>query len=114
MASYNTTKFKEITDTSEFWTGHEDVMVKDQTPEQMAAEVAEVEALNKEIDALDKQRVELDGKRDRKFTTLRELNARVRKAVVAAYGSDAPELRSLGLIPASERKPRTRKPRNPT
>lgn len=111
MANFQAAKFGKIVGTSEFWTKHPDMEVKDLTPEQMAAAVAEVAGYNTQIDELEKQKKELDAKRDATYAVLLEINTRVRKAAVGYLGTDSTELRALGLKPKSEHKTPVRKPK---
>ncbi|MBI5482732.1 MAG: hypothetical protein HY906_28010 [Deltaproteobacteria bacterium] len=112
MANFNAREFADIKKTAAFWSDQSDVTVKGKKPADLEAQVDAIEELNQDIDKLDTERKQLDGRRDRAFTDARDLKDRVRKAAVATLGSDAPELRKLGLKPRSERKRPVRKPRH--
>ncbi len=109
MANFKAREFKQIEDTATFWKDHPDVTVKNHTPAGFMAKVGKINRIDKQIQAMDKKRMELDGVRDRLFTEAMDIKDRIRKGAVSALGPDAPELRKLGLTPRSERRRPTRK-----
>lgn len=77
------------------------------TPETVAAELAKVQPLLAEIDALDAQLTRIRNQRDVVYDTLWDQVKRIRNGVKAIFGDDSSEYEMVGGTRSSERKPRT-------
>lgn len=79
------------------------------TPEVVAAELAKVQPLLAEVNALEAQLTSIRNQRDAVYDNLWDHVKRIRNGVKAIFGDDSSEYEMVGGTRSSERKPRTLK-----
>ncbi|NUN12371.1 MAG: hypothetical protein HUU55_01905 [Myxococcales bacterium] len=111
MARYSNTRFTRIEKSSLFWSKNDHVKLKVSTPTELATQVTDIVSLTKELTLLDQRKRELGKKRDEIYTSANKIAVALAKQVLAD-DPDSPDVKELGLIPASERKRPSRKPKS--